>query len=172
MDPAEIAQAEATLDRLTFPVCSITGPVEAVEQAGALLDERLQETGYRRKEPENPSPSAYLYERGGLGRSVLAVAADAAVSGGGSTWNLKLHLLVERTSPGELLFSVHGVDPSLRARFDPDKTFGEMLNDVTEAVPAVERSAWFGASSLPPHLASSPTGFKALIGPAAAFWWT
>lgn len=168
----ELAKAEATLDRLKHPVCSISGPTEAVERAGAVLDERLRQADYRRKDPENPSPSAYLYVRGGRGRSVLAVAADAAVSGGGSTWNLKLHVLVERTSPGELLFSVHGVDQTLRARFDPEKTFGEMLNDATEAAPAASRSAWFGGSSLPPHLASSPSGFRALIGPAAAFWWT
>jgi hypothetical protein len=172
MDAAELAQAEATLDRLKHPVCSISGPAEALEQAGAVLDAKLREADYRRKEPENSTPSAHLYVRGGRGRSVLAVAADAAVSGGGSTWNLKLHLLVERTSLGELLFSVHGVDQSLRALFDPEKTFGEMLDDATESAPGVQRSAWFGGSSLPAHLASSPVGFRALIGPAAAFWWT
>lgn len=172
MDAAEVERAEATLDRLRFPVCAITGPAEAVEAAGAVLDERLRESGYRRKEPENPTPSAHLYEQGGRGRSALAVAADALVTGGGSQFNLKLHVVVERTSPGELLFSVHGVDYTLRAPFDAEEAFGEALTAMTGAVPSVQRSTWFGASSLPSHLASSPAGFRALLGPAGAFWWS
>ncbi|MFB2586387.1 hypothetical protein [Herbiconiux liukaitaii] len=157
-----VQQAEAALDLAVFPACAVTASPEHIDAAAMLLDQQLRTADYRPAEPRTPTPSVRLFERG-PGRRALALAADVLVQGGGGDFTLALRVLLERTSPTELLVSVHGVDTTLRARFDPEAEFGDTLDTVRSSIPGVQVSPWFGASSLPPHLASSPSGFRHLV---------
>ncbi|SKC36452.1 hypothetical protein SAMN06309945_0197 [Okibacterium fritillariae] len=112
-----------------------------------------------------------LYRLGGRGRWLRANLADFLVSGGGGRFNISYHVVVERAQADQALLSVHGIDQTLRTRYDPHEVFGPVLTDLSSHFRDVAISQWFDSRNLPAHLASSPAGFAQMVGPGRAFWW-
>ena len=169
------ADAQAALERLRMtvsPAVAITGQPERIDTAVAELDRALRSTlRFRPRDIEGSGPNLRLYRLGGRARWFRANLAEFLVSGGGGRFNISYHVVLERARPDEVLLAVHGIDKSFRARYDPQAVFGATLAALTERIPDVTVSDWFTSESLPPQLASSPTGFARWVGAARAFWW-
>ncbi|QJU55710.1 hypothetical protein SCB71_01360 [Herbiconiux sp. KACC 21604] len=177
VDPHADAQADAqaALEHLRMtvsPAVAITGPPERVDAAMAELDRALRSTlRFRPRDVEGSGPNLRLYRLGGRARWFRANLAEVLVSGGGGRFNISYHVVLERPRPEEVLLTVHGIDKSFRARYDPQEVFGDTLAALAERIPVVTVSDWFTSESLPPQLASSPTGFARWVGAGRAFWW-
>lgn len=163
--------AAARLMMTVFPVSAIRGNPDRVVRAQAWLDTHLTDGEYVRVASPSGFEQVMIYQRGGRRRRAAAVLANIFTSGGGDNFNISYHVLVERTAPGELLFSVHGIDRSFRARFNPEETFGALFEALRRAESGLTITAWFDGATLSPDLASSHAGFVRTLGRKRSFWW-
>ncbi len=156
-----------------YPAALLTGEPSRLDEVTAFLHRRLTESmGFQPADAVGATPQTLLYQRGGKRRRALAILADAMTTGGGGRFNITYYILLERTAPTDLLFSVHGIDATLRARFSPHQTFGDLFAEGGALFPDVASTSWFDSRTLPTAFASSPDGIARLLGATRAFWST